>query len=211
MAPRVGDRAPNFKAQTTIGAIDFYEWMGSDWVLFFSHPADFTPVCTTELGQVAWMKEEFDLRGVKAIGLSVDNLEDHGRWLKDIKKTQGIELNFPVIADPNRRVVDLYDMVHMNGDLMSAGRTTFVIDPEKKIRLGLTYPETTGRNFHEILRAIDALKLTDAWGVATPANWVRGQDVIIAPTLSDKEARELFPMGWTEHTHYLRTVADPRT
>lgn len=210
MALRIGDRAPNFKARTTEGPIDFYEWMGKDWAFLFSHPADFTPVCTTELGQVARMKEEFDRRGVKVLGLSIDSIEDHKKWALDIEETQGVKLNFPVIADPKRLVADAYDMVHMNGDLMAAGRAAFVIDSNKKIRLIISYPETTGRNFHEILRAIDSLKLTTDYGVATPANWVSGQDVIILPSLSDQQIRDRFPNGWTEHTHYLRTVADPR-
>ena len=210
MAIRVGDRAPNFKARTTDGPIDFYEWAGNDWVFFFSHPADFTPVCMTELGQVAWMKEEFDRRGVRVLGLSVDSLEDHERWLKDIEETQGVKLNFPVIADPTRLVANKYDMVQMNGDVMEAGRSAFVIDSDKKIRLIMTSPESTGRNFHEVVRAIDSLKLTSEYGVATPANWVGGQEVIILPTLSNQEASERFPRGWKEITHYLRMVPDPR-
>lgn len=210
MALRIGDKAPNFKAQTTNGPIDFYDWLGDDWVFLFSHPADFTPVCTTELAQVARMKGDFDRRGVKVLGLSVDSLEDHKKWIGDIEDTQGVKLNFPVIADPKRVVADKYDMIQMNGDLMAAGRSAFVIDNKKKIRLMITYPETTGRNFHEVLRAIDSLQLTTDYRVATPANWVSGQEVIILPTLSEQEVRERFPMGWTEHTHYLRMVADPR-
>jgi len=209
MALRLGDKAPNFTAQTTTGNIDLYEWMGDDWALFFSHPADFTPVCTTELGQVAKMKKEFDRRGVKVIGLSIDSLEDHKRWLRDIEETQGVRLNYPVIADPQRKVADRYDMVHTNGDLMVAGRSAYVIDSDKKIRLVITYPESTGRNFGELLRAIDSLKLTTDYGLATPVNWMRGQDVIVPPSLSDDEARKRFPHGWTEVNHYLRMVADP--
>jgi alkyl hydroperoxide reductase subunit AhpC len=210
MALRIGDEAPDFKAQTTNGPIDFYEWMGDEWVFLFSHPADFTPVCTTEIGQVARMKEEFDRRGVKVLGLSVDSLDDHKRWVSDIEETQRVKLNFPVIADSKRLVADTYGMIQLNGDLMAAGRSAFVIDSDKKIRLIITYPETTGRNFHEILRAIDSLMLTDKYGVATPANWVSGQEVIILPSLSDQEIRDRFPKGWTEHTHYLRMVDDPR-
>jgi alkyl hydroperoxide reductase subunit AhpC len=209
MTVRLGDKAPNFKAQTTYGAIDFYEWMGDDWVLFFSHPADFTPVCTTELGEVARLKAQFERRGVKVLSLSVDGMENHKRWLKDIEKIQGVKLNFPVIADPKRQVAEKFDMIQGNGNLMAAGRSTYVIDSEKVIRLIITYPESTGRNFEEILRAIDSLKLTTEFGVATPANWVRGDDVIILPSLSDKEARRRFPEGWEERTHYLRMVPDP--
>jgi alkyl hydroperoxide reductase subunit AhpC len=209
MTVRIGDKAPNFQAQSTQGTIDLYKWMGDDWVFLFSHPADFTPVCTTELGQVARMKKMFDQRGVKVLGLSVDSLDDHTRWLKDIEATQGVKLNFPVIADPDRTVADLYGMIQGNGNIMATGRSALVIDSDKLVRLSITYPESTGRNFNEILRAIDSLKLTSEYGVATPANWVRGDDVIILPETSDLDARNLFPEGWTEHNHYLRMVADP--
>jgi alkyl hydroperoxide reductase subunit AhpC len=210
MALKLGDRAPNFKAQTTEGSIDFYEWMGNDWALLFSHPADFTPVCTTELGYVATMKREFERRGVKVIGLSVDTLSNHKRWLTDIEETQGVRLNYPVIADPKREVADLYGMIHTNGNVLTTGRSVYVIDADKKVRLILTYPESTGRNFDEILRAIDSLQLTSDYEVATPVNWTRGQDVIILPSVSKELATKRFPMGWKEQNEYIRMVPDPR-
>jgi alkyl hydroperoxide reductase subunit AhpC len=211
MALKLGDKAPNFKAQTTQGTIDFYEWMGNDWALFFSHPADFTPVCTTELGHVAKMKREFDRRGVKVIGLSVDTLSNHKKWLNDIEETQKVSLNYPVIADPNREVADLYGMIHTNGDhLLTTGRSVYVIDANKKIRLIITYPESTGRNFDEILRAIDSLQLTSDYEVATPVNWTRGDDVMILPSVSKELAMKRFPMGWKEQNSYIRVVPDPR-
>jgi len=210
MALKLGDRAPNFKAQTTEGSIDFYEWMGNDWALLFSHPADFTPVCTTELGHVARMKREFERRGVKVIGLSVDTLSNHKRWLADIEETQGVRLNYPVIADPKREVADLYGMIHTNGNALTTGRSVYVIDADKKVRLILTYPESTGRNFDEILRAIDSLQLTSDYEVATPVNWTRGQDVMILPSVSKELATKRFPMGWKEQNAYIRMVPDPR-
>ena len=210
MALKLGDRAPNFKAQTTEGSIDFYEWMGNDWALLFSHPADFTPVCTTELGYVARMKREFERRGVKVIGLSVDTLSNHKRWLTDIEETQGVRLNYPVIADPKREVADLYGMIHTNGNALTTGRSVYVIDADKKVRLILTYPESTGRNFDEILRAIDSLQLTSDYEVATPVNWTRGQDVMILPSVSKELATKRFPMGWKEQNAYIRMVPDPR-
>jgi alkyl hydroperoxide reductase subunit AhpC len=210
MALKLGDKAPNFKAQTTQGSIDFYEWMGNDWALLFSHPADFTPVCTTELGYVAKMKREFDRRGVKVIGLSVDTLTNHKKWLKDIEDTQQVTLNYPVIADPTREVADLYGMIHTNGDVLTTGRSVYVIDASKKIRLIITYPESTGRNFDEILRAIDSLQLTSDYEVATPVNWKRGQDVMILPSVSKELATKRFPMGWKEQNSYIRLVPDPR-
>jgi len=210
MALKLGDRAPNFKAQTTEGSIDFYEWMGNDWALLFSHPADFTPVCTTELGHVARMKREFERRGVKVIGLSVDTLSNHKRWLTDIEETQGVRLNYPVIADPKREVADLYGMIHTNGNALTTGRSVYVIDADKKVRLILTYPESTGRNFDEILRAIDSLQLTSDYEVATPVNWTRGQDVMILPSVSKELATKRFPMGWKEQNAYIRMVPDPR-
>ena len=210
MALKLGDRAPNFKAQTTEGSIDFHEWMGNDWALLFSHPADFTPVCTTELGHVATMKREFERRGVKVIGLSVDTLSNHKRWLTDIEETQGVRLNYPVIADPKREVADLYGMIHTNGNALTTGRSVYVIDADKKVRLILTYPESTGRNFDEILRAIDSLQLTSDYEVATPVNWTRGQDVMILPSVSKELATKRFPMGWKEQNAYIRMVPDPR-
>ena len=211
MGLRLNEKAPNFKAQTTQGSIDFYEWMGNDWVLLISHPADFTPVCTTELGKLAKMKREFDRRGVKVIGLSVDTLDNHKKWLKDIEQTQKVAVNFPIIADPNHEVANKYDMIHStgNGDPQRTGRSAFVIDANKKVRLILTYPESTGRNFDELLRAIDSLQLTTEYDVVTPVNWIRGQDVMIVPTLTKELAKKRFPMGWEEHNSYLRLVPDP--
>jgi thioredoxin-dependent peroxiredoxin len=210
MGLKLGDKAPNFKAQTTQGSIDFYEWMGNDWALLFSHPADFTPVCTTELGYVAKIKREFDRRGVKVIGLSVDTLSNHKKWLTDIEETQKVSLNYPVVADPTRDVADLYGMIHINGNVLTTGRSVYVIDANKKIRLILTYPESTGRNFDEILRAIDSLQLTSDYEVATPVNWTRGQDVVILPSVSKELAMKRFPMGWKEQNSYIRLVPDPR-
>jgi alkyl hydroperoxide reductase subunit AhpC len=211
MALKLGDKAPNFKAQTTQGSIDFYEWMGNDWALLFSHPADFTPVCTTELGYVAKIKRDFDRRGVKVIGLSVDSLSDHKKWLSDIEETQKVSLNYPLIADPKREVADLYGMIHTNGNVLTTGRSVYVIDANKKVRLIITYPESTGRNFDEILRAIDSLQLTSDYEVATPVNWTKGQDVVILPSVSKELAMKRFPMGWKEQNSYLRMVPDPRS
>lgn len=209
MAIRLGDTAPNFTAQTTEGEIDFYEWMGSDWAILFSHPKDYTPVCTTELGNVAKLKSEFDKRGVKPIGLSVDPLKDHVGWSKDIEETQGTALNFPLIADPDRAVSEKYDMIHPNADATFTVRSVFVIDNDKKVRLTLTYPASTGRNFDEILRVVDSLKLTSDYAVATPVNWVHGDKVIIVPTVTNEQAKTKFPEGWDEVKPYMRMVADP--
>ncbi len=210
MTLQLGDTAPDFTAQTTQGKISFHEWAGNSWILLFSHPKDFTPVCTTELGYVAKLKPEFDRRGVKAIGLSVDSAESHGRWSADIEETQGCAVNFPIIADPERAVARLYGMVHPLHDEVYTVRTVFIIDPKKKIRLTLTYPQTTGRNFDEILRAIDSLQLTDAHTVSTPVNWKKGEDVIIPPSLSDADAKAKFPQGWLTLKPYLRLTPDPR-
>lgn len=210
MGLKLGDKAPNFKAQTTQGSIDFYEWMGNDWALLFSHPKDFTPVCTTELGYVAKIKTDFDRRGVKVIGLSIDTLSNHKKWLTDIEETQKVSLNYPVIADPHRAVADLYGMIHTNGNALTTGRSVYVIDANKKVRLIITYPESTGRNFDEILRAIDSLQLTSDYEVGTPVNWTRGQDVVILPSVSKELAMKRFPMGWKEQNSYLRMVPDPR-
>jgi thioredoxin-dependent peroxiredoxin len=186
MTLQLGDTAPDFSAATTDGEIDFYRWAGKNWVLLFSHPKDFTPVCTTELGHVAWLKPQFEQRHVKAIGLSVDVLDSHRRWALDIRETQGKELNFPIIADPDRKVARLYGMIHPEHDELYTVRTVFVSDPNRKIRLTLTYPQTTGRNFDEILRVIDSLQLTDAHSVSTPpVNWHSGDEVTILPSLSD--------------------------
>ncbi len=209
MAIRLGDKAPNFKAKTTTGDIDFYDWMGKDWAILFSHPKDFTPVCTTELGAVAKLKKEFDKRGIKVIGLSVDGVKDHEGWSADIEETQGVALNFPLIADPDRKVSDLYDMIHPNADNTLTVRSVFVIDNNKKIRLMITYPASTGRNFDEILRAIDSLKLPSDHQVATPVNWKHGDDVIIVPAVTNEEAKQKYPQGWREEKPYLRYVPDP--
>jgi alkyl hydroperoxide reductase subunit AhpC len=206
MSLQLGQIAPDFEQDSTEGPISFHKWLGSSWGLFFSHPKNFTPVCTTELGEVARLKPEWDKRGVKPIGLSVDSVASHGRWEKDIEQTQGQTLNFPMLADPERRVAELYGMVHPQSDPNVTVRAVFVIDPNKKIRLILTYPPSTGRNFAEVLRAIDSLQLTDAEKVATPVNWEKGQPVIIAPGLSDEDARARFPQGWTELKPYLRVV-----
>jgi alkyl hydroperoxide reductase subunit AhpC len=209
MALRLGDLAPNFQADTTEGPIDFHEWKGDSWAVLFSHPKDFTPVCTTELGFVAGIKPEFDKRNVKVIGLSVDPLDAHGEWSKDIAETQGQAPNFPMIADADRKVSDLYDMIHPNASDTLTVRSVFVIDPNNKVRLTLTYPASTGRNFDEILRVIDSLQLTDGYKVATPANWTDGDDVIVVPALSDDEAKELFPKGFTALKPYLRVTPQP--
>jgi alkyl hydroperoxide reductase subunit AhpC len=209
MAIRLGDTAPNFKVKTTAGDIDFHDWMGSGWAILFSHPKDYTPVCTTELGAVAKLKSEFDKRGIKVIGLSVDGVKDHEGWSKDIEETQGVKLNFPLIADPDRKVSDLYDMIHPNANDTLTVRSVFVIDNNKKVRLTLTYPASTGRNFDEILRAIDSLKLTSDHQVATPVNWKHGDDVIIVPALNTEQAKQKFPKGWKELKPYLRMVPDP--
>ena len=206
MSLQLGQIAPDFEQDSTEGPISFHKWLGSSWGLFFSHPKNFTPVCTTELGEVARLKPEWDKRGVKPIGLSVDSVASHGRWEKDIEQTQGQTLNFPMLADPERRAAELYGMIHPQSDPNVTVRAVFVIDPNKKIRLILTYPPSTGRNFAEVLRAIDSLQLTDAEKVATPVNWEKGQPVIIAPGLSDEDARARFPQGWTELKPYLRVV-----
>jgi len=209
MAIRLGDTAPNFKVDTTDGEIDFHEWMGDHWAVLFSHPKDYTPVCTTELGEVAKLNDEFMKRGVKVIGLSIDSIGDHVGWAKDIEETQGVALNFPLIADADRVVADKYDMIHPNADDTLTVRSVFVIDDQKKVRLTLTYPASTGRNFAEILRTIDSLKLTSDHQVATPVNWKHGEEVIIVPAVSDDEARQKFPRGWRAEKPYLRYVPDP--
>jgi alkyl hydroperoxide reductase subunit AhpC len=210
MTLRLGDIAPDFEADTTEGRLRFHEWLGNSWGVLFSHPKNYTPVCTTELGYTAKLKPEFDKRNVKAIGLSVDKLEDHHGWSKDIEETQGCSLNFPLIADPDKKVSDLYDMIHPNASDTLTVRSVFVIDPNKKVRLQLTYPASTGRNFDEILRVIDSLQLTDQYKVATPVNWKHGDDVIIVPSVKDEDAKTLFPAGWKALKPYLRLVADPK-
>ena len=210
MTLQLGDTAPDFEADTTDGTLKFHEWMGDDWAVLFSHPADFTPVCTTELGEVARLKPEFDKRGVKVIGLSVDPLEDHRSWAGDIAETQGHALNFPLVADPDREIADLYGMIHPQADDSFTVRSVFIIGPDKKVKLTLTYPASTGRNFEEILRIIDSLQLTADYSVATPVNWQQGEDVIIVPSLSDEEAREKFPKGWETVKPYLRVTPQPQ-
>jgi alkyl hydroperoxide reductase subunit AhpC len=210
MALRLGDTAPDFTAETTEGTIRFHEFIGDGWVVLFSHPKDFTPVCTTELGYMAKIKPEFDKRGVKIIGLSVDAVGSHREWSNDIKETQGHAPNYPLIADPERKVADLYDMIHPNALDTLTVRSVFVIGPDKKIKLTLTYPASTGRNFDEILRAIDSLQLTAKHSVATPVNWKSGEDCIIVPSLSDDDAKKKFPGGWKALKSYLRIVPQPR-
>jgi alkyl hydroperoxide reductase subunit AhpC len=207
---QLGDEAPNFMADTTQGTLDFHDWLGDSWGVLFSHPKDFTPVCTTELGEVARIKGEFDRRGVKVIGLSVDPLESHERWSLDIEETQGVAPNFPMIADPDRVVADLYGMIHPNAADTVTVRSVFVIGPDKKVKLTITYPQSTGRNFDEILRVIDSLQLTATFKVSTPVNWRQGEDVIIVPAVSDEEAQERFPGGWKTVKPYLRIVPQPR-
>jgi thioredoxin-dependent peroxiredoxin len=209
MAVRLGDTAPDFSAETTEGPINFHEWIGDNWAVLFSHPKDFTPVCTTELGEVARIKPEFDKRGVKVIGLSVDPADSHSKWAEDIKETQGTALNFPVIADPDRKVSELYDMIHPNASETFTVRSVYVIGPDKKVKLMITYPASTGRNFDEILRVIDSLQLTSKYSVATPVNWKEGDDCIIVPTVTDEQAKEKFPEGWKTLKPYLRIVTQP--
>ena len=210
MTLRLGDAAPDFTADSTAGTIRFHEWIGDNWAVLFSHPRDFTPVCTTELGYVARLKPEFDKRNVKCIGLSIDPVESHKSWAEDIRQTQGHAPNFPIIADPERKVANEYGMIHPSHDEVYTVRTVFLIDPKKKIRLMITYPQTTGRNFDEILRVIDSLQLTDAHKVATPVNWKHGEDVIIVPAVSDEEAKGRFPQGWKALKPYLRLTPQPK-
>lgn len=210
MALQLGDDAPDFTAETTEGTIQFHKWIEGSWAVLFSHPKDFTPVCTTELGRVAALKGEFEKRGVKVIGLSVDPLDDHKRWAGDIQETQGHALNFPLIADPERKVANLYGMIHPKALDTLTVRSVFVIGPDKKIKLTLTYPASTGRNFDELLRVIDSLQLTANHKVATPSDWKQGQDVIIVPSVSDADAKNLFPGGWKTVKPYLRVVPQPK-
>lgn len=209
MSLKILDTFPDFTQESTQGPLNFYRWAGNSWVVLFSHPKDFTPVCTTELGAVARLKPAFDQRGVKVIGLSVDSVAQHLAWAGDIERTQGTALNFPLIADVDRRVATLLDLIHPNASDTNTVRSVLVIDPAKRVRLTLTYPASTGRNFDELLRTIDSLQLTDAHKVATPADWRQGDDVIILPSLDSEAAKALFPAGWTEHTPYLRTVPQP--
>ena len=209
MALQLGDAAPNFTQDSTEGRIDLYEYSGRHWLALFSHPKDYTPVCTTELGELARLKPEFDTRNVRVLAISVDPVEDHRGWIEDVEETQGCAVNFPLIADQDRKIADLYGMIHPKADDSTTVRSVFVIDPQKRIRLMVTYPASTGRNFVEILRAIDSIQLTDDHKVATPVNWSKGEDCIILPSVSDEEAKGLFPAGWNAIKPYLRLVKDP--
>jgi thioredoxin-dependent peroxiredoxin len=209
MALRIGDTVPDFNAETTEGPVSFHQWIGDNWAVLFSHPKDFTPVCTTELGEVARLKPQFEKRGVKVIGLSVDPADSHRLWAKDIEETQGQALNFPVIADQDRKVSDLYDMIHPNASDTFTVRSVFIIGPDKKVKATFTYPASSGRNFDEILRLIDSLQLTAKYSVATPVNWKQGEDCIIVPAVSDEAAKEKFPGGWKTLKPYLRIVPQP--
>lgn len=209
MSLRLGDKAPNFTAQTSIGEIDFYDYIDGKWAVLYSHPADFTPVCTTELGRTAQLDEEFKKRDVKVLALSVDSVEGHLGWIKDINETQNTNVQFPIIADEDRKVSELYDMIHPNASATATVRSVFIIDPEKKVRLILTYPASTGRNFAEILRVIDSLQLTDNYSVATPVDWEHGQDVIVSPSIKTEDIPAKFPKGHKEIKPYLRTTPQP--
>ena len=209
MMLQLGNTVPNFSQQSSQGKIDFYDWAGDSWVVFFSHPADYTPVCTTELGNVAKLKPEFDRRGVKVIALSVDGEESHQGWISDINQTQDTTVNYPIIADADKSVSNLYGMIHPDANAKVTVRTVFVIDPQKKLRLTLTYPPSTGRNFQEILRVIDSLQLTDNYSVATPVDWQNGEDVVVAPSISTEDAKQKFPKGVTEIKSYLRMTPQP--
>ena len=209
MSLRLGDIAPDFTAETTQGTINFHEWIGDSWALLFSHPADFTPVCTTELGKTALLKGEFEKKGVKVIAVSVDDLDSHQRWIPDIEEVNGVSVNFPIIADESRNVATLYDMIHPNASEKATVRSVFIIGPDKKIKLTITYPASTGRNFNEILRVIDSLQLTANHQVATPANWEHGQDVVIAPAVKDEEIPGKFPKGHVVVKPYLRLTPQP--
>ncbi len=209
MALRLGDAAPNFKAQTTEGEIDFYEYLGNGWGILFSHPADYTPVCTTELGKTALLKDEFAKRNVKVLAVSVDPLDKHEGWIKDINETQHASVNFPLIADPDRKVAELYDMIHPNASATATVRSLFVIGPDKVVKLMITYPASTGRNFVEVLRVIDSLQLTANHSVATPADWKQGEDVIVVPAVSTEDAIKKFPKGVKVVKPYLRYTPQP--
>lgn len=209
MTLQLGDMVPDFEAETTDGRLRFHEWLGSSWGVLFSHPKDFTPVCTTELGEVARLKQEFDRRDTKVLGLSVDPLSDHQAWAGDIAETQGHGLNFPLAADTDRKIADLYGMIHPNASDTLTVRSVFIIGPDKKLKLTITYPASTGRNFAEILRVIDSLQLTAEHSVATPVNWENGDDVIIAPSITDEQAKDRFPSGWKTLKPYLRVTPQP--
>lgn len=209
MSLRLGDIAPDFSAETTQGPINFHEWLGDSWGMLFSHPADFTPVCTTELGKTALLKGEFEKKGVKVIAVSVDDLDSHNKWVPDIEEINGVKMNFPIIADSNRNVATLYDMIHPNATEKTTVRSVFIIGPDKKVKLTITYPASTGRNFQELLRVIDSLQLTANYQVATPADWQDGDDVIITPAVKTEDAAEKFPKGFTIVKPYLRTTPQP--
>ena len=206
MALHIGDTAPDFTVDTQNGEINFHNWAGDSWVFFFSHPADFTPVCTTEMGRTAQLAGEFSARNVKPLGLSTDTADEHRKWIADVNDTQHTDLRFPIVADADLRIARMYDMIHPDQSETAAVRSVFIIDPKMKIRLMMTYPMSVGRNFDEILRVIDALQLGDAKRIATPADWQKGKEVIIPPSIGNEEARTLFPQGWTEHRPYLRTT-----
>ena len=209
MSLRLGDKAPNFKAKTSEGEIDLYEYLGDSWGVLFSHPADYTPVCTTELGKTASLKSEFDKRNVKVIALSVDSVESHKGWISDINETQGVEVNFPIIGDENREIALAYDMIHPNASLTATVRSLFIIAPDKTIKLMITYPASTGRNFQEILRVIDSLQLTANYSVATPADWTEGEDVVVVPAIKTEDIPAKFPKGFTIVKPYLRMTPQP--
>lgn len=211
MSIKLGDTAPDFQAETSAGDLNFYEYLGDSWGILFSHPADYTPVCTTELGYTSKLKEEFDKRGTKVIALSVDGVEDHQNWIRDINETQETEVQFPIIADKERKISELYDFIHPNASATATVRSLLIIDPDKKVRLIITYPASTGRNFNEILRVLDSLQLVDSHKVATPVNWQDGDDVIVPPSVSTEDARKIFPKGVTEVKPYLRYTPQPNT
>lgn len=209
MSIKLGDTAPNFQAQTSIGDIDFYEFLGDNWGVLFSHPADYTPVCTTELGKTAALKTEFDKRGVKVLALSVDDVDSHKGWVKDINETQNVDVQFPIIADKDRKVSDLYDFIHPNAIATATVRSLLIIGPDKKVKLIITYPASTGRNFNEVLRVIDSLQITANQGFSTPADWQQGEDVVISPAISTEDAKAKFPKGVREVKPYLRFTPAP--
>ncbi|MBL4677436.1 MAG: peroxiredoxin [Mucilaginibacter sp.] len=209
MSLRIGDDAPNFKAQTSKGEIDLYEYLGDGWGVLFSHPADYTPVCTTELGKTAALKDEFTKRNVKVLALSTDNVESHKGWINDINETQNVEVNFPIIGDEDRKISEAYDMIHPNASLTATVRSLFIIGPDKKIKLIISYPASTGRNFQEILRVIDSLQLTAYHSVATPADWKDGEDVVVIPSIKTEDIPAKFPKGFKEVKPYLRTTPQP--
>lgn len=209
MPLRLGEIAPNFDTQTTEGDINFYDWAGNSWVILYSHPSDYTPVCTTELGRTASLKEDFERRNAKAIALSVDDLESHLGWVGDIEETQNVKMNFPIIADPDKKVASIYDMIHPESDVKFTVRSVYIIDPNRKIRLSLTYPPSTGRNFTEILRVLDSLQLTDNYSVATPVDWKDGEDVVVSPSIKTEDIPDKFPKGHKVIKPYLRTTPQP--